>query len=295
MRPLGTVPGAVLFLLAALLAGAAPIHAESENPRERDVEQVPIEAPPDRPRVGERISFHGRWMGLPVGGGSIEVKDLVSYNGRDAYLIEAEGHSNDVLSTFYPIQDLLRSYLDAETLQPLRFEKYQREGHYRSQEIVNFDYERGVATYHSLLNNSTKEISLPADTHDIISAFYWLRMQPIDPSRTIPINIYSDERVYRTEIKPVKTVMLDLLRRGTFPCLMIEPVASFKGIFVRRGRMWVYVTTDAARMPLFVKISTPWGLMTGVIDRESLQRPGSARSTSRGDTLTTEGSAVPES
>ena len=96
------------------------------------VAQVALAQPARQIRVGERFSFHGRWFGIPVGTGWIEVKELTSIDGRPAYHIEAQGHSNALLSTFYPIHDTLHSYVDAETLQPLRFEKYQREGHYRA-------------------------------------------------------------------------------------------------------------------------------------------------------------------
>ena len=241
----------------------------AEEIREIDT-AVPLATPLEHLRVGERLGFHGRWLGIPVGKGWMEVKAPTELNGRPVYLIEAEGRSNDFLSTFYPIRDLLRSYLDAETLRPVQFEKYQREGRYRAEEIVTFDYERLVATYRSLLNGSVKEIPIPPDVHDLLSAFYWLRLQPVDPTRSIHVNIYSDEKVYRTELKPLKTATLELRRRGTFPCLLIEPLAKFKGVFVRRGRMWCYLSADASRIPLFVKVWTPWGLMTGVIDRESL-------------------------
>ena len=232
---------------------------------------VAIAKPLSHLRVGERLSFHGRWFGIPVGRGWIEVKELVSLNGHAAYHIEAQGQSNEFLSTFYPVRDVVHSYLDAKTLHPLQFEKYQREGHYQAEEIVTFDYERSLATYRSFLNHSVREIPISPDVHDIVSAFYWLRMQPVVPGHAITLPIYSDEKVYHTVINPLKTVRLELLWRGTFPCLMIEPEASFKGILVRRGRMWVYVSADEQRLPLFVKISTPWGLITGVIDPESLQ------------------------
>ena len=273
-RPSGISLRAVCFF-GTLLVGIAgpwePRHLPAaEEVRETEV-AVPLVPPLGRIRVGERLSFHGRWLGIPVGKGWIEVKSLTELNGRAVYLIEAEGRSNDFLSTFYPIHDVLRSYLDAETLRPVQVEKSQREGRYRAEEIVTFDYERLIATYRSLLNGSVKEVPVPPDVHDLMSAFYWLRLQPVDPTRSLFVNIYSDEKIYRTEIKPIKTVTLELLWRGTFPCLLIEPLASFKGVFVRRGRLWCYIGADATRLPLFIKVSTPWGLMTGVIDRDSLK------------------------
>jgi len=270
---LGVLPRAVCFVgsLLGLAQGGLPsAPPEAQEARESATPAITIAPPRSELRVGERLSFHGRWFGIPVGSGWIKVKEIVTLNGRRAYSIEAQGHSNEFLSTFYPIHDVIRSYLDVETLKPLQFEKIQREGHYRAEEIVTFDYDRLIASYRSLLNQSTKEIPIPPNVHDIVSAFYSLRTKPIDPTRPVDLDIYSDEKIYRAQLKPIKTLWLELLWRGTFPCLMVEPVATFKGILVRRGRMWIYVSVDESRIPLFVKISTPWGPITGVIDSESL-------------------------
>ena len=250
---------------------AWPVVCHAQEVRESETPTITMAPPLRQLTVGERLSFHGRWFGIPVGNGWIEVKELASLDGRPAYHIEVQGHSNEFFSTFYLVHDVIHSYLDANTLRPLQFEKSQREGHYRAEEIVTFDYERSIATYRSLLNHSVKEISIPQRVHDIVSAFYWLRMQPVEPDRPITLDIYSDEKVYQTVVKPLKTVTLELLWRGTFPCLMVEPEAAFKGILIRRGRMWVYISADERRLPLLVKISTPWGPITGVIDPESLR------------------------
>ena len=209
-------------------------------------------------------------MGIPVGHGWVEVKELVELEGRRAYHIEAQGHSNELLSTFYPIEDVVHSYLDAETLQPIRFEKRQREGHYRADEVVTFDHATRTATYRSLLNGSVKAIELPAEVQDLISALYWFRNQPLRGEEPLALNLYTDEKIYPTRLDVRAPVLLELLKRGTFRCIEVEPQASFKGLLVKRGRLWAYVTADAHRLPLLVKATTPWGQMTAILDDASI-------------------------
>ena len=223
-----------------------------------------------QPVVGERLGFHGRWFGIPVGSGWIEVKEIVALDGRQAYHIEAQGHTNEVLSAFYPIHDVVHSYLDVDTLQPLRFEKIQREGHYQAEEVVTFDHAARKATYRSLLNKSVKEIDLPANFQDLISALYWFRGQPLETHSVVSVNLYTDEKIYDTQLHLKDPILLELLKRGTFPCLVVEPKASFKGFLVKRGRIWAYFTADAYRLPLLVKATTPWGAMSAVIDDSSI-------------------------
>ena len=263
------------MVVTAVAARPPALPAADDGIAESEAIDIALSPPRQAVPVGERLQFHGRWFGIPVGSGSIELKAPVELNGRRAYPIEAHGRSNDFLSTFYPIHDVLRSHLDTETLQPLQFEKSQQEGHYRAEEIVTFDYTRHLATYRSLINErSVKEVFVPEDVQDLLSVLYWLRRQPIQAGRPLTVPIYSDEKIYTTEIRPLKTLRLELRRRGTFPCVMVEPAAAFKGVFVRRGRVWAYLSADERRVPLFVNISTPWGPMTGVIDRESLRAAG---------------------
>ncbi|MBI3083054.1 MAG: DUF3108 domain-containing protein [Candidatus Omnitrophica bacterium] len=265
------------LVLGVVSVAAFPEPLCSEETKAHRVAVSTSAAKPHRqPILGERLGFHGWWFGIPIGRGWIEVKEIVEVEGRTAYHIEAQGHSNDVLSTFYPIHDEVHSYLDIETLQPLRFEKYQREGHYRADEVVTFNPARGTATYRSLLNGSVKEIPLPPAFQDLVSALYWFRAQPLHPDQTITLDLYTDEKIYQTQVFVKRPILLELLKRGTFPCFTIEPKASFKGLLVKRGRLWAYLTADERRIPLLVKTTTPWGPMSAVIDEDSLRAVGRA-------------------
>lgn len=230
-----------------------------------------------QPILGERLEFQGRWLGIPVGYGWIEVKEIVTINGRSAYHIEAQGHTNKVISKFYPIHDIVHSYLDTESLMPLVFEKDQKEGSYRAKERVTFDHDRSIAIYKSLLNESRKEISLPDNFHDLISVLYWFRSLPLTPGNLITANLYSDEKIYETEIHIGDITELELLKRGTFSCIRVEPKARFKGFMVKRGRIWAYLTADDRRLPLLIKITTPWGPMSAILAQESVTQSENAR------------------
>ncbi len=243
--------------------------------------EEPIPPGPQQPVVGERLGFHGRWFAIPVGHGSVEVKGIVEVEGRRAYQIELQGHTNEVLSAFYPIHDTLQTYLDVETLQPLRFEKDQREGRYRAHEVVTFDRAGQVAHYRSLLTQSTKDVELPEAFQDLVSALYWFRAQPLTPGRDLHVQLYTDEKIYDTRVVVQGPQPLELLKRGTFRCLVVEPKAAFKGVLIKRGRLWAYFTADAHRLPLLVQASTPWGHMSAVLDEASI--PVSARTDAAGD------------
>jgi hypothetical protein len=273
---LGDAPRAVLLIAASLIWLVAPRTAATDE-REYQLNGG-LSLPPGRgtPVVGERWSFHGRWLGIPVGHGWIETKEIVTLDGRQAYHIEMHGDTNEVLSAFYPIHDVIHSYLDVQTLKPLRFEKNQREGNYRANEVVVFDHDRSVATYRSLLNGSSFEVPIPEIFQDLISLLYWFRAQPLQSGKPLTMDVYADEKIYHTRIEVRGPILLELLKRGTFPCVVVEPKASFKGLLVKRGRLWAYLTADEHRLPLLVKATTPWGPMAAVLDEDSIRRSADA-------------------
>lgn len=222
------------------------------------------------PRLGEKLSFHGRWMGIHVGYGWIEVKELTQVNGRPAYLVEVQGHTNHVLSKFYPIHDVLRTYIDAETLQPLRFEKKQEEGRYRSDEVVTFDHAAKTAHYQSLRSGETKTVELPEAFQDLISSIFWFRNQPLQDGVPLQVNLYTDEKIFPTEMRVSGPQTLEILKRGTFQAWRIDPQANFKGVLRKRGKIWAYVSADPERLPLMVRATTPWGQMSAILDTVDL-------------------------
>jgi hypothetical protein len=222
------------------------------------------------PQVGERLGFQCRWMGIPVGSGSIQIKARTVFEGHPALELELQGETNQFLSAFYPIRDTLRAYVDPSTWRPLQIEKDQREGDYRAHEIVRFDHAAGLAHYRSLVNSSEKQIPVPELFQDLLGGFYWFRAQPLEPGRDLTMRLYTDEKIYDTRVRIGKVFSLELLKRGTFSCLEIEPQAAFKGILVKRGRIWAYLTADAHRLPVLVKISTPWGPMAAILHQASI-------------------------
>ncbi len=224
------------------------------------------------PRLGEELRYQGRWIGLHVGSGTITAKEMATIQNREAIHLVAEGRTNEVLSKFYPIQDEIHSYVDSKTLQPLQFEKKQREGRYRSDERVIFNPEKSEAEYESLLNGEKKPVRFTPPIYDLLAAIYWFRNQPLDPNTEKSIDLYSDEKIYHTKIAVGDLVNLELRGRGTFQTFLVEPKTAFKGILVKRGRLWGYLTPDRRRLPLMIKATTPWGPMSAVLDEESIQK-----------------------
>ena len=255
---------AVLVLWAFFLRPAFP---ESKNfsSKNKENKEIRIEAPLKTFTIGEALLFDVSWMGLPVGYGSLEVKEKVRIQGRDAFHVVAVARTNEFLTKIYPIYDEIHSFIDMEKFYSLEFRKDLKEGNYRADEKISYDHEAGVGHYESFRSHDKKEIVIPSGVHDFISAFFWFRLQPLDVGKSLHTVVNSEAENWDLEIRPLKTVAKEFRNGEVSNTILIEPRTKLKGMLYDRGRAWVYFTVDSKRVPVWITLQTPFGPVTGVL------------------------------
>jgi len=237
--------------------------------QQKDFSAYPVAKPSKQFRVGETLEYDVRWMGIGVGTGILQVKEIVPIEGKNSYHFVVTTRSNRFLSTFYPVEDAIHSYVDVETLLPYKFRKIQREGRYRADEEMVYDQTSHQATYHSFRNNSKKEMEIPPNVQDSLSTLFYFRTLPLEIGKSVFIDVNADEKNWRLEIKLLKSGLLKLFAKKEVPALLTEPLAKFHGIFIRKGRMQIWFSLDEKRTPLYMKASVPFGVVEVVLKKES--------------------------
>ena len=237
--------------------------------QQKDFSAHQVATPSKKLRVGERLEYDVHWMGLGVGGGTLEVKEIVQMEGKDAYHVVVTTRSNRFLSTFYPVEDEIHSYMDVETLLPYKFRKIQREGRYRADEEMVYDQAAHQATYHSFRNNTRKEMEISPNAQDSLSTLFYFRTLPLEIGKSVFIDVNADEKNWRLEVKILKSGLLKLFAKKEIPAVLTEPLAQFHGVFIRKGRMQIWFSLDEKRTPLYMKASVPFGIVEVVLKKES--------------------------
>ncbi len=258
-----------VFFLAGCSSVSYFVH-KSELPAERReaFTAQAIHEPLKQLPVGEVLDYDIRWMGIGVGSGKLEVRGIETYEGREVYHVVMEARSNSFLSAFYPVKDEIQSFIDTKELIPYKFRKIQREGGYRADEEMVYDQKNQRATYHSFLNQSTKEMAVPPNVQDALSILYYFRTLPLNMGESLFVDVNADEKNWRLEIKVLKSGFLKLMGKEELPAVLIEPLAKFHGVFIRKGRMQIWFTLDERRIPLYMKARIPFGIVEVVLKKE---------------------------
>ncbi len=202
---------------------------------------------------GERMVFNIGYGPINAGEGILEVVGLTEYKGHTCYHIQSKANSNRFFSSIYKVRDRIISYIDVETLYSRYFYKRLREGDYRKTVEVDFDHLAEEARYG---NGETYPIT--TGVQDVLSAFFYVRNLDLKVGDVYDLPAHSSRRTYDLQVfihgrERVK------VEAGTWDCFVVEPVLVGEGLFKHEGKMTLYITDDAYRIPILIKTKIPVG------------------------------------
>lgn len=224
--------------------------------------------------VGEKLTYRLYWGYVPVGTAVIST-EWTENAGRKLLAIRMRTESNKVIEKVYPVRDTIESLVDPETFLPVQFTKNLSEGTHRRYETTVFDRTNRVANWTARLSGRTKSFPIPADIRDIPTLMYALRSHKFAPGAREAFKVMADEKVYDVGVSVRKKEKLDLPQHKDIRCILLEPDAAFEGIFVRHGRIWIWVSDDERCLAARIEASIPVANVRAVL--WSVEGPGNDR------------------
>jgi uncharacterized protein DUF3108 len=238
-------------------------------------------------REGERLVYDVSWLGLKAGEATLEVQGVVTLDGHQAYHLVTVAQSAPVISKIYRVDDRTESFLQTTPMRALQFDKNLREGRYRHNSQTVFDQEKGIATFRYLDFSKvpkdimrqdeaerygkyvTQEFPLSPGSLDELSVLYYVRTLPLQSSTTVTAKVFASRKNWELEVKVLgrETLETVLGRRET---LKVEPLLKYEGIFQRKGRMIVWLTDDAERIPVQMQSEIVIGSFMTILTRREV-------------------------
>ncbi len=253
---------AALVTLALLAWPAATGRAEDELPTPapeagaaRDV--VPASAEPFR--AGESLRFAVQYGFVHAGTAWLEVPEVVDWHGVPCWRLVARAESNSFFDKMYRVRNRIESMYDQRGRFSWRYFEDRHEGHYTANDTIVFD-----TTAHTARYKDGKVFTIPREAQDALSAFYFTRFQALPIGGSIQFDYHASHKGAPMEVRilgrdRVKTPA------GRFDCIMIEPILKAGGIFKNNGRLVIWITNDARRMPVLMKSKVMIGSISVVL------------------------------
>lgn len=237
-----------MTMFALWVLWAAPVIAAGLEGIPEGVEVAPTVWGP-----GEKMVYKLSYGPVTAGEGTLELLGVTQYRGHTCYHLQSKANSNRFFSGFYKVRDKIVSYLDVETLYSRYFYKRLREGDYKKTVEINFDHPAEEAHY-----TGGDSYPITEGVQDVLSAIYFARNLDLDVGDVYEMKAHSSRKTYDLKIVVHRKERVEV-EAGTWDCYVVEPLLEGEGLFKHEGKVTMYITDDAHRIPVLVKTKVPVG------------------------------------
>jgi hypothetical protein len=190
-------------------------------------------------------------MGLTAGTAVLGVEHSEPIQARPAIKLVTTARSSPWITRFYPVDNRVESWVDAERLAPQRMTFRRREGTRRNDFEYRFRHEEGKVSV--VKDGQSAELEIPAGTQDALSCLYYARsFVPLIPGEKVVLNIHHDKKNYTLELRVEGVDQLEGAW-GKREAVRVLAVMPFQGIFLNEGNVRVWFSNDDRRIPLMMK------------------------------------------
>jgi len=207
------------------------------------------------PYIGETLDYEISWTFFTAGNARLLIRE--TKNANELEIISRAWHSSSfkILS----VDDTISATATADSLLPKVFTQKIREGGYKRKAQIVYDFKAKKATVKDTAFNKEvfkhgidTTIILKGSERCILSAFYLARTLDLKPGDTAYFDAISGVKKYKLKVichrkETINTAL------GKKDCLVIEPVIQGDGLFKAKGKLTIWLTDDAERLPVLMK------------------------------------------
>lgn len=194
-------------------------------------------------------------------------------NGKKVFHITGDGKTLKSYEWFYKVRDRYETYIDQETMLPMKFIRNVDEGGFKIYNSVTFNQSIGQAV-------STNGIyKVPNCVQDVLSAIFYARNIDFNKYKVdakIPFSMFLDDKVYNLYVRYLGKEQIKT-KYGTFNTIKFRPLLIEGTIFKGGEKMAVWVTDDANHIP--VRVDSPilvGSIKVDLVGYEKLRNPMTA-------------------
>lgn len=203
-------------------------------------------------KTGEtvKMTVYYSTMGAYIGAGDATfTTTLERFNGKPVYHAVGVGNSYPFFDNFYKVRDRYESYIDTNTLLPVKFIRNVDEGGFKIYNNVTFNQTTNTAV-------STNGVFKITDCmQDVVSAMYYARNINFDKLKVgdkIPFDMFLDDEVHHLYLRYMGKEKIKT-QYGKFRAIKFKPLL-IKGTMFKGGEgMTTWVSDDPNHLLLRVE------------------------------------------
>ena len=205
--------------------------------------------------AGEWFKFRIHYGLINAGYATLEVKEVVANNKKDFHLI-GKGYTVGVSKFFFNVNDLYESYIDKETGNPNQFVRKINEGGYTKNQEGFFNQSESKILVKDYKHNTEKAFTIPKNTQDILSSFYYLRnhsnIDKIKLGEFIVIDLFFDDATTKFRLKLIGREDI-ITKFGVVSTMVFKPLVQSGRVFKEEESVTIWISDDENKLPVRIK------------------------------------------
>jgi hypothetical protein len=202
--------------------------------------------------IGEKLEYDAKYSFLTLGEMILEVRDTLTYEDADCYLISSVLNSASAFRFLFSIDDTIEVYTGVDDLLPYLYQERINESGYQRVSNWYFDHTTLTVTYDDSL-----EFSIAPDTRDMLSLWYYLRRVPLNIGDTLVFDLHNAQQNYQIFCS-VLGWQETKTKAGQFNTTLVNIQTEGEGVFGAKGGMEIWYS-EAERLPVQIKASMKFG------------------------------------
>lgn len=211
--------------------------------------------------VGEWFKFRIHYGIVNAGFATLEVKEA-TINNKKVFHVIGRGYTTGVSKFFFKVEDLYESYIDKDTRNPYQFVRKIDEGGYTKNQEGFFNQSENIILVKDYKHKTEKTFSIPRNTQDIMSSFYYLRNYPgidkIKPGEFVAIDMFFDDTTTKFRLKFLGREDITT-KFGVVPTMIFRPLVQSGRVFKEEESLTVWITEDENKLPIRIKANLAVG------------------------------------
>lgn len=196
---------------------------------------------------GEELKYKIHYGFINAATATISVDaEPVKINDRSTYHITAKGRTLGSFDWMYKVRDHYETWVDSESMAPLKYFKHVKENKYRDTDLVYYDHAK------KSLRGKKKNMEMPRYAQDVVSSLFYARTLDLSELKTgesFKINVYLDQEIYDLKFKLLARETLST-KFGKIKCLKLRPQVVAGGVFEDEDSLTIWVSDDDNRIPI---------------------------------------------
>jgi hypothetical protein len=253
-----------LLLLACWLVPGQSIKAPSQ-PSLAPVQPHPLPSPPASTK--EKLTYGVEWRLIRAGTVTVE---------READHASMHLESAGIVSTLFRIDDVYTvNYEDSVCATSSVLEAMERERHHETR--ITYDRSHNHATFVERdLNNNTvvKETGtdIPNCVADALGAFTKLRSLSVGVGQSALVPVSDGRRSAQVKVTGLEHETIKT-PAGTYQTIRYTADLMNGVVYTRKGEVFVWLSDDARRLPVQIRVRTNFPISTVTLDLEKEEYP----------------------